>query len=166
MQDFLYGFGINWKLLLAQIANFALLFFIFKKWLLKPILNILDKRKEMITESLKKAKEIDQKLAKIEELKEKEMGKMKLEMEKILDDAKKRGEFLEKEIVLDAEKRAEKILKEAGAKIDLEKEKIRDDLKKEFSQLLILSLEKILKREYSQKDKERILMQIEESIKK
>lgn len=166
MEEFLKGFGINWKLLLAQLANFALLFFIFKKWLLKPILRVLDKRKEIIEGGIKKAKEIDQKLAKIEELKKIEMEKMRLEMEKILEDSKKRGEILQREMILDAEKRAEKVFAGTKIKIEVEKEKIRDDLKKEFSNLLILSLEKILKKEYTPKDQERILSEVEEEIKK
>lgn len=166
MEEFLKGFGINWKLLLAQLVNFALLFFIFKKWLLKPILKVLDKRREIIEGSLKKAKEIDQRLAKIEELKKIEMEKMRKEMEKIIADSKKRGEVLQREMILDAEKRAEKVLAETKIKIEVEKEKIRDDLKKEFSKFLILSLEKILKKEYGPADQTRILNEVQSEIKK
>lgn len=162
--EFLQGFGINLKLLFAQLVNFAILFFIFKKWLLKPIWEILEKRKNIIEDGIKKSQEIEQKLLKIEELKKKEMEKIRVEIERIIENSKKRGEALEKEILLDAEKKAEKILMEARAKIDLEKERLRDDLKKEFASLLILSLEKILKKEYSQVDKIRILREVKEKI--
>ena len=49
-------FGINPILLAAQVVNFIVLLFIFKKLLYKPILKVLDERKKKIEERKEKEK--------------------------------------------------------------------------------------------------------------
>jgi F-type H+-transporting ATPase subunit b len=66
--------GLDIKLLLAQVVNFLLLWFILSKFLYKPILKMLDERKKKIKDGLDNAVKIEQKLAGIEQ-KEKEILK-------------------------------------------------------------------------------------------
>ena len=55
MEKILSDFGVQPILLLAQIVNFLILLILLKKFLYKPILQVLEKRKETIDEATKQA---------------------------------------------------------------------------------------------------------------
>ena len=46
--ELLGNLGINGKLFMAQLINFAILFFILRKFAYQPILKVLDERKDKI----------------------------------------------------------------------------------------------------------------------
>jgi F-type H+-transporting ATPase subunit b len=99
--------GLDIKLLVAQIINFGILYFVLKKLLYKPILKLLDDRKKAIERSLDNSKKIEEELSKLEVKKasiittvqnEAKKDKEKLivlaqeEKRKIIDEAKKTAE--------------------------------------------------------------------------
>ncbi len=61
------GLGINGTMLLAQLINFGVIFFLLVWLLKKPIERVLQERSERIEQSLKDAAEIKERLAKVEE---------------------------------------------------------------------------------------------------
>ena len=56
----LHNLGIDFKVIIAQIINFGILVFTLVHFLYRPILKALDDRKKKISDSLDKAKEIEQ----------------------------------------------------------------------------------------------------------
>ena len=60
--ELLSNLGINGKLLLAQIVNFFILLYILKRFAYKPILKVLDDRKEKIEKGLRDAENAKDKL--------------------------------------------------------------------------------------------------------
>jgi F-type H+-transporting ATPase subunit b len=118
---------IDWKILVGQIINFAILFFILKSFLYKPFLTLLEKRRQKIEEGISKSLEAEEKLSGLKDLKLK-MEKENDEEKKIIllkaqEEAKKRSEEIDKKseedkalILLKAKKEAEEIkLKEREA---------------------------------------------------
>src|SRR3989344_2266081 len=85
--DFLNDFGVKPVLLAAQAVNFFILLFILKKFLYKPILGMLETRKQKIAESLKNAESIEKKLQAIGEEREEALKKAGKEAEEIIRDA-------------------------------------------------------------------------------
>ena len=73
MQTFVEKFGIDWKLMIAQLINFAIVFFILRAFVYKPVLKLLDKRRQKIEDGLAFAEKSKAELASIEELKAAEM---------------------------------------------------------------------------------------------
>ena len=55
--EIIKNFGIDPLLLIAQIVNFLIIFYILKRFALKPILDILKKRENTIKEGLREAEE-------------------------------------------------------------------------------------------------------------
>ena len=47
--------GINGAFLLAQIINFLILFYLLRRFLLKPVMNMLDARRQRIEDGMKAA---------------------------------------------------------------------------------------------------------------
>jgi hypothetical protein len=77
-------FGFDLKLFAAQIVNFLVIAFIFKKFLYKPILDTLQKRKAAIKKGLKDAEDASLALEKAEESKEQILNKASKEAESII----------------------------------------------------------------------------------
>jgi len=86
--------GINPVLLLAQIINFLILLFLFKKFLYKPILGILEKRRNYILESMRKADEAVKKEKEMEKEREKKLRELRIKSEEIISKAKAAALFL------------------------------------------------------------------------
>ncbi len=73
MNAFLEQFGINWKLFLSQLINFALILVVLNFFVYKPILKIIKKRNEKIKEGLDKAQEAAVRLQEVDHI-----GKQKM----------------------------------------------------------------------------------------
>lgn len=110
--------GIEPLYLLAQIVNFAIIFFLLRKFLYKPVLTMLDKRKAEVTESIDRAARMEKEEEKMKEKQEKVLMDARKEAKSILDEAKKQLDKQKKDIVAKAHEQASEVL--AKAKIQAE----------------------------------------------
>src|SRR3989344_8342526 len=62
--EIIKNFGVDPVLLVAQIVNFLVILFILKKYLYKPILDILNKRQNAVEEGIRNAEDARIKLEK------------------------------------------------------------------------------------------------------
>lgn len=111
---------IDWKILVGQIVNFAILFFVLKALVYKPFLNLLKTRREKIEEGINKSIEADNQLSKI--------GEMKVDLERINEEEKKK-------ILIKAEEEAKKRLDEANRKAEEERSAVLAKAQKEADAL-------------------------------
>ncbi|MEA3293331.1 MAG: F0F1 ATP synthase subunit B [Patescibacteria group bacterium] len=158
MEELLKNLGINWKLLLAQIVNFAILLFLLKKLLYKPILKILEERRNKINEGLKRAEEIETKVNEIKKTREGILNRANQKAEDILVQARKLAEERKKEILSQAQEDGKELLKREEIAAIQQKEKIMTETKGEIANLIALVAGKLLKEKLSE-DKERELAQ-------
>jgi F-type H+-transporting ATPase subunit b len=107
---------IDWKILVGQIVNFAILFFILKALIYKPFLTLLKTRREKIEEGINKSLEVDKELVKI--------GEMKVDLGRINEEEKKK-------ILIKADEEAKKRLEAANKKAEEEKSAILAKAQKE-----------------------------------
>lgn len=63
MGELFSTFGINGKLLLMQSVNFGLLLLVLWKFVYRPVLTMIDERREKIAEGVRIAEAADQRLA-------------------------------------------------------------------------------------------------------
>lgn len=66
MGELMQKLGIDWRLLLAQLVNFLILFFLLKKLLYKPVLDLLEQRRRKIAEGMRDADAAKERLVGIE----------------------------------------------------------------------------------------------------
>ena len=123
MSELIHKLGIDWKLLVAQVVNFLVLLFLLKKFLYKPVLELLAKRRASIAESIANTERIAQELKSIESRKIAEVEKAKKE----------------------AEKRVEKLIKDAGQRIEEDRANMMADVAGEVKELVFLATEKVLR---------------------
>lgn len=111
--------GIQPILLIAQIVNFLIIFYLLKRFLFKPILTMLDKRKHEINENLERADRMAKEEEKIKEKQENMLVEAKKEAKTIIEQAKKQQDVLKKETIAKAHEEAQEII--AKARVQAEK---------------------------------------------
>ncbi len=143
--------GISGGLLVSQIINFLLLVVILRLVLYKPVLNMLDQRKERIAQSMKDAERASAAAQEAEQ-----------EKAKILEEARREAQEIRAQATRDAEKVAQEIRSRADgeaqeirmkAQVDAEKQAdlALADVNKQIAELAILATEQVLGRELSNK---------------
>ncbi len=160
--DFLNDFGVKPIFLAAQAVNFFILLFILKKFLYKPILGMLEKRKGVIAESMKNAEEIEKKLKLIGDEREEALRKAGKEAEGIIKDATEAANQIISEAHLKAGEDIKKMIKKSEENLEREREALHQEIKAEVSDLIVLSLQKVTGKVISGKDQKEL---IDKSIK-
>lgn len=155
--NFLSDFGVQPILLAAQVVNFFILLFLLKRFLYKPLLKVLEERKQKITESLKNAEEIERKLSETEIQTEKILAGALAEGQKILDQTNETvAQIMEK-----ANKTAEQILLKAAddAKktVALEREILMSQSRIQMGSLVALAIKQVTGKLLTEKDKKEII---------
>lgn len=151
------GLGINWKILIGQAINFAVLLFILKRFAYKPFLNLLEKRKTGIEEGIKKTEEAEKSLQNIRGMSDKIKENSEKEAGEILRKAELRAQDRAKELADLAGKERQKMLE--AAKIGIEKEIIEEKKTRdrEVMEKTLLLAEKFLNEKLTEeKDKKLI----------
>jgi F-type H+-transporting ATPase subunit b len=163
VSEFFTNFGIDWKLLLAQVVNFFLLLLILKKFAYKPLIGMLNSRKKAIEDGIKFSEESEAKLANVKVLEKEKLDKAKAEALEIVSKAEKLGDKRKEEILLDAQMKCAEIESYSKKKIEQDKETMLGDVKNEAKNLVNVGIMKALgKMEPTERDRELIKLALEE----
>lgn len=127
--------GIEPSLLLAQIVNFTIIMVVLTKLLYKPILGMLEKRKNLIEESLTRSESLRLEEEKIQIRKEKLLSEARKEARAILEEAKKQARQAEQEIVLAAHREGSEINEKAKREVAAIHEALAHDIRRESVEL-------------------------------
>ncbi len=148
MEQLLSAFGIDWHLLLAQAVNFAIVLIALTYFLYKPVLEMLDKRRELVAKGVEDAREAEVKLASADGEAASRLSVADTEAESIVSSARETANAQKAQIVRDAEERAAAVAKDAEARAQETAAKTLRESEKEIAHLAILAAEKILKKSY------------------
>jgi len=135
------------RVLIVQALGFLLVLMVFKMFLFKPIMDILDARRSEIEGQFDSAEE---KRKQAEELKaqyEKSLEAIDDEMRSKIAQAVKEGQAMRDEIIVDSRAKADDILAKAQAEIMREKEMALVELKTTVADLTINAAGKLIDRE-------------------
>ncbi len=145
-----------WELLM-QITNFALLLFVMKKFLYKPLKNFLEKRAEDIqteydnAEKLKTDSEEALKLAKAE------MEKAKVEAKIFIENTIVSAQNEKQKMLADTENKVKNMLLVGKQALENEIKVAKKELKNQIADISVDIASKIIQKEISQDDNERII---------
>ncbi len=137
--------GVDGKLLLAQAVNFAVLFWVLRRFAYRPMLEFLEKRTERIEQGLKDAEAATAKLFAMEQKEKEVLAAAHQEARTLIIVAEESAKKRDAERMAETEARATQFLAEAEAKISEEKEKVLSEAKAEIAEMVSLGVEKILK---------------------
>lgn len=113
MEVLLEKLGIDWKLFLAQTANFLLLLIVLRIFAYKPLLDIMKKRKRAIEEGLAKAEEADTRLQEVDRIAAHKMRETETASVALMKEGEARAKVLEAKMMDDAKRKQTEALQDA-----------------------------------------------------
>ncbi|MBI5742457.1 MAG: F0F1 ATP synthase subunit B [Candidatus Niyogibacteria bacterium] len=143
--------GIDWRLLVFQIVNFSIVLIVLWRFLYRPLIAFLEKRKERIEEGLVFAREMERKLAAADEESAHRLTRAKSEAQSIMERATKNADKIKTELTAKADSEARRIVERAACDMAAEKEKILADIKKEAAALVVAATRQVLSGEIDEK---------------
>ena len=157
MEKILSEFGVQPILLAAQVVNFLILLFLLKKFLYGPILKVLEKRKDVIAQSLKNTEEISSRLNKLGEEEQKRILKAATEGERIIKEATETSV----QIIEEGNRKYEDLMVRAALDAknaaQVEQTKMIQEVRENLADIVSLALEKITGKVLTQKEKQEII---------
>lgn len=139
--------GFNLPALVAQLINFTLLLIIFRLLLYKPLLNVLDQRKQRIEEGLEASDEAKRRLSETEQETAKELDKARQQGQELIAQAQQAANRLREEETQRARTEAEQLIERARSEIGLERDAAIAALRREFGGLAVTAAERVIKKE-------------------
>ncbi|HUC20804.1 MAG TPA: F0F1 ATP synthase subunit B [Candidatus Polarisedimenticolaceae bacterium] len=136
--------GINLPALLFEIINFAILFWILKRYAYKPILNALENRRKTIENSLKAAEEARAEKASIEKQRAEILAKAKSHAAELISEARMEAETKKNAIISEAETTAVHIVEQAKRETTRQLEAARKELAHEARKLVIAATSRLI----------------------
>jgi F-type H+-transporting ATPase subunit b len=144
-QSLLGTLGINWKLFLAQLFNFAIVLFVFWKWIVKPLGTTLTLRQEKIEQGLKNAEYTEAEKKNFEQWKLDEMKKVRNEADQILRTTTDTANKIKQDTLTEAQAQAAKVMEQAKITMESDKTQMMKEARAEISTLVVSASEKILR---------------------
>ncbi|MEI8174481.1 MAG: ATP synthase F0 subunit B [bacterium] len=144
MNEFINTFHIDWKLMIAQLFNFGIVFLAFYLFASKPLSKLMKERGETISKGVNDAKVNAEILGKTSKEYESALSKARLEANKIFQDGKKEAEAKKVLMIEEAKKEAKVIIENGKKSLETEKVKMVEEAKKEIVALAMKATEKLL----------------------
>jgi len=133
----LEALGINLGYLIIQIVGFLLLVLLLNAILYKPLLNMLDRRRERIAEGLNQAREAEQALARAETDRQRLLDEARQEAQRITSEARTRSEEAGKLQLTEARQEAARIRELAQSEAAAERDRQLADVREQIVSLSI-----------------------------
>lgn len=144
MESFINTFHIDWKIIIAQVINFAVVFFVLQFLALKPIKKLMAERTERINEGLEDATKNAELLKNTKKEYNNVIVKARAEANEIFQEVKKEAEEEKKTMLESASKEVEDMISKGKKVLEAEKTKMVSEAKEEIVSLVMKATEKIL----------------------
>lgn len=155
--EILNNFGFKPEFFFAQVTNFLILVWLFKKFLYKPILKTLRDRQEKIAQGLEDAEKARLTLEEAKEKKDEIIKQATQEAEEIINRTQKNAKSLHEELMLNSRKEADKIISDAGQAVRIEFEKAKEAAGNMSVDLARSLLNRVLDEIFTSEEREKII---------
>ena len=137
--------GINLPQLIAQIANFIVLLVILRLVLYKPILRMLDQRKERIAEGLGAAEEARAEASDAQARIQAQLDEARGQGQEIVANAQQVATRIQEDARQQSERDREASSERARQDIQLERDRAINDLRAEFAEITVTAAERVIR---------------------
>ena len=144
--------SVNLWNIVYSLANLTIIFLLVKKFLFKPIQNVLAARQNEIDARYAAAQEAEEAASNDREIYAQKLTHADNEVQQILADATARAQNRADRIVTEARDKADGIVRQAQTQADLEMKKAEAGIKREIVDVSALLTEKLLGREINAGD--------------
>ena len=149
-------FGWNWKLFLSQVISFTIVALLLRRFAYKPILNVLEQRRQQIAEGQANAEKIKKQLAEAEQRHAEILAKANVAAQKMIDEARESSAHIAERKEQEAIASAEQILAKAREASAIEHERTMMELKRELGRLVVNTTAKVTGKVLTPDDQRRL----------
>ncbi len=136
--------GLNLGFILVYLFNFLIMLVVLRVWVYKPILGLLDKRRQNIAQGLEDARVAAEARANAEKEAAKIVADAQAEASKVVREANERAQSVAKEVKAEAEAEAVKAREASLAEAEDERNRILGDLRGQVAALSIAATQKLV----------------------
>jgi F-type H+-transporting ATPase subunit b len=144
MEDFINTFHIDWKLMIAQIINFGLVFLVFYLLAAKPLSKLIKDRGQEIETGLVNAKDSAVLLEKTQKEYDEILAQARTKANKMFQDGKKEAQAEQTAMLEEAKNEVKRIIESGKKSLEMEKAKTLEETKKDIAILAMKATEKLM----------------------
>lgn len=151
--------GFDGQLIFDSIItgiNVFLLFFLLSSLLFNPVQKVLKNRSDKIKNEIENAKKQEEDAIKLKEEYERKLAEARVEVENIIDQARKNAKKTGEDIVASARSEAQNIINRGNKEIEQERAKAVDELKNQVISISTLIASKIIKENVNVKSEDKL----------
>ena len=149
-------FGFDVWIFLSQVISFVIVALVLRQFAYKPILAILEERRQRIAEGLLNAEKIKQQLADAEQRYADILAKANAQAQKMIDEARESAEHVAERKQQEAIVAAEQIVAKAREASAIEHERTMTELKRELGRLVVDTTAKVTGKVLTSEDQRRL----------
>jgi F-type H+-transporting ATPase subunit b len=149
-------FGFDVWIFLSQVISFVIVALVLRHFAYKPILAVLEERRQRIAEGLLNAEKIKQQLAEAEQRHAEILAKANAQAQKMIDDARESSAHIAERKQQEAVVAAEQIMARAFEASAIEHERTMAELKREIGRLVVNTTAKVTGKILTPEDQTRL----------
>lgn len=155
--------GFDWKMALASLFNFLIIFFLLKKFVWSSMKEVMDKRKAIIEKGIDDAKDAEDMQERAKEDYSLSMKKAEEDAFSIVTEARHKGDDIVDKASKKATEKSDKIVNAAKDVIDKERKEMQKAIHLEAVDVIMSGVERVLKEKL---DKEKDSLIISKALKR
>ena len=157
-------FGFNWIQFLSNCISFLIVCVLLQKFAYKPIVSVLEARRDKIAEGLQNAEKIKAELADAETKKADILAKANVEAQRMIEEARASAQAVADRRTQQAIAEAEQIVTKAHEATQIEHDRMLTDLKREVGHLVVETTGKVTGKILTPEDQQRITEETAQQI--
>ena len=130
-------FGVDWPHLLAQVASFCIVCFVLYRFAYRPVLKMLEVRRQQIAQGLANAEQIQAELARTEAQRREVMAQANAQANRFIEEARAAAARVQEQEIQKAIAAAEQIMIKARETAAQDHERMLAELKREVGRLVV-----------------------------
>jgi F-type H+-transporting ATPase subunit b len=149
-------FGFDLRMFLSQVVSFVIVALVLRQFAYKPILAVLEERRQRIAEGLLNAEKIKQQLAEAEQRYAEILAKANTAAEKMIEEARESASHVAERKQQEAVAAAEQIMAKAREASAIEHDRTMTELKRELGRLVVNTTAKVTGKVLTPEDHRRL----------
>jgi len=149
-------FGLNWSQLLAQVASFCIVCVILHRYAYRPVLKMLEVRRQQIAQGLATTEQIKAELARTEVQRQEVMAQANVQAGKFIEEARAAAARVRQQETEKAIAAAEQIVTNAREAAAQEHDRMLAELKREVGKLVVQATTTVTGRILTAEDQRRL----------
>jgi len=149
-------FGVDWPHFIAQCVSFSIVLFLLHRFAYKPILQILEDRRQRIKEGLENAERIKAELAKTEAARQEALSQANQQANRLIEEARAAASRVLEQETQKAIATANQIIAKAREASDAELVRLKAELRREIGRLVVDTTAKVTGKVLTGEDQQRL----------